>query len=377
MSSGSTTETKQNQTNNPWAVQIPYLTDAFSKAQGQVNSGYTGDRVAQFTPDQLATFQRMVGAGNNPAAQNIGATSDQLMTGGANATTGALSRLGAFNPAGGTQSNIDAANSYADAAVSPGAIDAVMRDARRSVSEGALPQIARNSAVTGNTMSSRRAISEGLVERGLAEKTADVSAGMRSDAFGKGLSLAEGGRQFDNNAMLDALKASGSIGAGASEAGISGANSGVDTLGKLFQLATAGGAGQQAATQAGYDNSIAKSGSVWDDLAKYYGIVGGNNWGGTQSGTGTSTKNPSIWEIAGGLMSAGGSLLKSDRRVKHDVTRVGYADNGLPIYTFRYNDDPENLVVGVMAQDVEVVKPAAVYTIDGIKHVDIKHALGE
>jgi hypothetical protein len=307
--SGSSTQTQQqNSTTNPWAVQTPYLTDAFAKAQGASNSSYSGDRVAQFTPDQLATFQRMIGAGNSPLGQSAGTTAGTLM-GGANAAEGAWQRLGSFIPQGGTDSNIAAANSYADAAVSPSAIDAVMRDARRSVSEGALPQIARASAVSGNALSSKRQIAEGIVERGLADKTADVSATMRSDAFNKGLTLAEGSRQFDNTAMLDALKSGGSLGISSASSGIQGAGSSVDTLGKLFELANTGGAGMQAANQASLDNNIAKSDSVWDNLARYYGIVGANNWGGTSSGTATTTKTPSAWEVIGGLMSAGGSLM--------------------------------------------------------------------
>lgn len=307
----SSTQTKtENTQTNPWAVQTPFLTNAFNQAQTQLGSSYKGDTVAQFTPDQLATFQKMVGAGSSPLGQNVGATADTLMGSGTNAATGALTRLGAFNPTGGTASNIDAANAYADAAASPAAVDAAMRDARRQVSEQALPQIARTSSLTGNAMSSKRAISEGIIERGLAEKAADTSAAMRQDAFKSGLTLAEGGRQYDNSAILDAMKAQGTLGGGLAESGVNAAGGSVDTMGKLFALASAGGAGERDAAQAALDNQMGKSASAWDDLMKYYGIVGGNNWGSTSNGTSTATKTPSIWETVGGLMSAGGSLMK-------------------------------------------------------------------
>lgn len=378
MNSGSTSETQQNSTTNPWAVQTPYLTDAFAKAQGASNTAYNGDRVAQFTPDQLATFQRMVGFGNsNSAPGQIGDAGSALTGAGVSAATGALSRLGAFAPQGGTQSNIDAANQYADAAANPGAIDAVMRDARRQVSEGALPQIARSSAMSGNALSSKRQISEGIVERGLAEKGADVASTMRNDAFNHGLQLAEGGRQFDSNSILDALKATGTLGAGAAGAGVGALSGGVDVAGNLFNLANQGGAGQQASAQAGLDNSIGKSDSIWDNLAKYYGIVGGNNWGGTSSGTSTTTKTPSAWEIIGGLTSAAGNVMKmSDRRVKRDISHVGATTYGLPLYRYRYINSPE-WHIGLMAQDVEQVKPEAVVEIGGIKHVNYELALAE
>jgi hypothetical protein len=325
----------------------------------------------------------MVGAGNSPAGENIGTTADTLMNGGANAATGALRRLGAFTPTGGTQSNIDAANSYADAAANPAAVDAAMRDARRQVSEQALPQVARSAALTGNSMSSKNAITQGIIERGLAEKGADVAATMRQDAFDKGLQLAEGGRQFDNSSILDALKSQGSLGASTAASGMAGADTSVDTLGKLFSLAQQGGAGEQAANQANLDNSIGKSDSTWDNLMKYYGIVGGNNWGGTTTGNGTTTSTPSIWQTVGGLMSAGGNIagafMKSDRRVKTDIYQIGtHEGTGLPVYTFRYKGDPAKYVhVGLMAQDVELVKPEAVKEIDGIKHVNYELALAE
>ena len=375
--SGSSTE-KTSTSSAPWQVQTPFLTDAFVKARNLNNTQYSGDRVAQFTPDQLATFQKMVGAGGGTAGQDALSGGSTLLNTGVGGIQGALSRLGAFSPAGGTQGNIAAASAYADAAANPAAVDAVMRDARRQVSEQALPQVARDAAMSGNALSSKRAISEGIIERGLAEKGADVSAGMRQDAFKTGLGLSEQGRQFDNSSILDAMKAQGSVGVGSSTAGLGGIGTGVDATRGLFDLAAAGGAGQRDATQAGLDNAIAIKQSPWDDLMKYYGIVGGNNWGGTSTGESTKTKTPSAWEIIGGLSAAAGSFMKSDRRAKTDIRIVGAARNGLPIYKFRYRDDPTLQVhVGLMAQDVEAVNPEAVKTIDGVKHVNYDLALAD
>jgi hypothetical protein len=61
--------------------------------------------------------------------------------------------------------------------------------------------------------------------------------------------------------------------------------------------------------------------------------------------------------------------LASDVRVKEDVRMVGSTDEGLPVYTFRYKGDPVTQM-GVMAQDVEKVNPAAVKEISGVKHVN-------
>lgn len=49
----------------------------------------------------------------------------------------------------------------------------------------------------------------------------------------------------------------------------------------------------------------------------------------------------------------------SDERLKTNVVRVGYTDDGLPIYTYKLNGSPTT-EMGVMAQDVEKTKPSAV-----------------
>jgi hypothetical protein len=77
--------------------------------------------------------------------------------------------------------------------------------------------------------------------------------------------------------------------------------------------------------------------------------------------------------LIGGLLQAGGTaggaaIIRSDRRVKRDIRRIG-TSQGWPIYTFRYIDR-DALQVGVMAQDVEATRPDAVVEIDGVKHVN-------
>ena len=50
---------------------------------------------------------------------------------------------------------------------------------------------------------------------------------------------------------------------------------------------------------------------------------------------------------------------RSDIRLKHDITLLGHLDNGLGFYRFAYNGE-EKRYVGVMAQEVRLVKPEAV-----------------
>jgi hypothetical protein len=74
------------------------------------------------------------------------------------------------------------------------------------------------------------------------------------------------------------------------------------------------------------------------------------------------------WLGLGGALG-GAAILASDRRVKTDIVRIGKMDNGLPLYSFKYKGKP-GYNIGVMAQDVEKVKPDAVIEINGVKHVN-------
>jgi hypothetical protein len=71
--------------------------------------------------------------------------------------------------------------------------------------------------------------------------------------------------------------------------------------------------------------------------------------------------------LLGGLGKA--AMMGSDIRIKENISRVGTLDNGLPVYAFRYKSGGP-MQIGLMAQDVEQVNPAAVAEFDGVKHVD-------
>jgi soluble lytic murein transglycosylase-like protein len=66
----------------------------------------------------------------------------------------------------------------------------------------------------------------------------------------------------------------------------------------------------------------------------------------------------------------------SDRRLKEDIKKIGTAKNGLPIYSFRYKDDPEKITrLGFMADEVEKKHPEAVGLAGGFKTVDYDKAV--
>jgi len=85
--------------------------------------------------------------------------------------------------------------------------------------------------------------------------------------------------------------------------------------------------------------------------------------------------------MLGGLAGIGGSIFQgagaaggfgalfSDRRLKTDIKRIGTMDNGLPLYSYRYVWGGP-VMFGAMADEVEVIAPAAVGEEGGFKTVD-------
>src|SRR6266540_703686 len=53
------------------------------------------------------------------------------------------------------------------------------------------------------------------------------------------------------------------------------------------------------------------------------------------------------------------TVRRSDMMLKHDISLLGHLDNGLGFYRFSYNGS-DKTYVGVMAQEVQTVMPAAV-----------------
>jgi hypothetical protein len=377
-----TGSTSSETTTKPLKWQATHVKNAFNQSQdalGQAQGATAPDGfVAQFTPEQVAVFQKMMGYGTQTTA---GDTGGALSQGGVNAALGGLSDAGTFVPKGGTDYNIGAASQYADNPYMSGMVDAAMRDARRGVSEEALPQVARTAALTGNVNSNRRAISEGILARGLAEKTADVSAGLRGDAYGEGLKLAQTEANASNDATLKAMLAR--ISGGNTAAGV-----GVDALkaqGDIYDIAGKGVAGQINAAQAPLNEQMASyqfdTNSPFDALNNYYNIIGARNWGGQSNTTGTTnttqTSTPSTMDTIGKAVSTGGALfgssgfnwLPSDERLKTDIKPVGKLDNGLTIYSFKYMDY-DAVHIGLIAQEVEKVRPEAIQEVLGFKFVN-------
>ncbi|MBW7970947.1 hypothetical protein [Bradyrhizobium sp. BR 10289] len=263
------------------------------------------------TPDQLATFQSMLGyTRNNTTPQAAAATGSALQTAGTNATTGALSGLSAYDPTklNNTSTITDAAKAYADGQDITAQTKAATNGAMEQARDVTLPGIDQNAAMSGNTNSSRTGIADGLVQRSLAENYQNTYNDLYSKAYQNGLNLASSNANANNTEKLGALTGAASAGTNAANSGVNAGSSAINDQGNLYSMATSAGAGERAGNQSYLDNLLqryqSQVSSPYAALNGLMGIIGTNNWG--SNGTSTTTKTPSAWDIVGGLLGAAG-----------------------------------------------------------------------
>ena len=107
-------------------------------------------------------------------------------------------------------------------------------------------------------------------------------------------------------------------------------------------------------------------------------ILGATQMGYNANLAASNAQNAANAQMTQGLFSLGGAAIMSDIRTKENIKAVGWLPNGLPVYTYEYKkefkDHPlagHGTHTGVMAQEVEVMYPNAVITLDnGYKAVD-------
>ena len=128
-------------------------------------------------------------------------------------------------------------------------------------------------------------------------------------------------------------------------------------------------------------NRLALTGQTSSSGIGLAGLGSGNSTLSSLSGVraGTGTMNTVGWDPSRRMASAGqmmqgiGSLMGSDSRLKDDYGVVAKTDGGIDLHVFRYKWENESdpLRLGVMAQDVEKVKPDAVLkNRQGVRFVD-------
>ncbi len=107
-------------------------------------------------------------------------------------------------------------------------------------------------------------------------------------------------------------------------------------------------------------------------------ILGATQMGYNANLAASNAQNAANAQMTQGLFSLGGAAIMSDIRTKENIKAVGWLPNGLPVYEYEYKsefkDHPlagHGTHTGVIAQEVEVMYPNAVITLDnGYKAVD-------
>lgn len=141
---------------------------------------------------------------------------------------------------------------------------------------------------------------------------------------------------------------------------------------------------QDARSQAEVDAQRMAFNAPWENLAKFQaGVTGNYGAQGTQQAPWQSqlwnnTNNMAFGpfgqgngpQMYGSTMGALGNFF-SDVRLKENIERIGTADAGYGIYRYNYKGD-ETPHIGVLAQEVEQVKPEAVGEAAGFKTVNYK-----
>lgn len=322
MSTSSTKDTSTTGSTQPgFAPQVGALTTAFNGAQDAYNQASTAvaptNFTAQMDPAALAAFNQMIQQGGNLSTPDQQAsTGAALQTAGTSGVTGALSGLSNYNPSAtnNTQSQVDAANQYVAGQNIPAQVAAAMQGATETARDTTMPGIEQNAAIGGNTNSTRTGVQDGIVQRGLAEQSANLNGSLSGTAFANGLSLANNTANENNVNNLGALTTAGNIGNTAANTGVNAGSASVANQGALSSEAAAGGAGLTAAQQAILTNQEQQfqsaTTSPYAAAMGLMGVAGTNNWGQTSTGTNDTTSTPSAWDTISGLMSSAGGLAK-------------------------------------------------------------------
>lgn len=338
----------------------------------------------------------------------------------------AFRSMGGANPTG-------SINQMLSGQVNTSALDPVVNNAMRRMGENfneqVMPGIGQAASAAGQYGGSRQGIAEGLAQKGLAYSMGDMASNMYNNAFntaqsnmygtannmaGLGLSNAQGNanrdltaqttnsanqlasQQFNANMAQqeNMFNASNAMNAQQFNANL-GLSNNTQAAANAAQLL----GNRQAAiglTQTGnsmqdqnYQQQMglldAPNQYNWQNLNRYASIIQpGSGIGGSSTTTAPSNTNSGASLLGGAMAGAqlggllgvgsgwgalGGALLMSDRRTKTDIEAVGKLDNGLTVYRYRYKAGGP-LMLGVMADEVNGVKPGAVVNVGGIDYVN-------
>lgn len=354
-----TTTTNERFDTGPSSFQRPHLDRAFGAAGDIYNNRgqtpfYQGELYAGMSPEARAALDSMRGfaSGTGLGAANT------LSNIGSN-LAGHSARAGGMIDDYVSMSNPEAltatAERFANDPRLQARIDSAMGDVRRNLSENLLPSIDRAASASGNINSSRAGIASGIAQRGAISTAGRIATEMRSEAFNRGLGLAQGAA----DSRLQASRAFSDLGAQGMSALGRGAELGYGAFDRINQAGAIEQADRQGRLDADFRRWEGNDNREWDMLGRYMDIVGRNQWG--QSGTSSSRSRT---RQSGGILNTlisgaavGASF--SDSRLKTVHRQLGSLEDGLPIYSWSYLWEPDVVHVGPLAQDVAKYRPEA------------------
>lgn len=337
--------TKSQGENDPWDYSIPYLQD-FLREVGAV--GGTG-----LTPDQKSAYSFLKGnamEGNPWDTQIAGLATDLFNT---------ADRSGQVNDAYGMlsgQLGDVASGKFLDPMQNPQIMDML-----KVVGDNARSSVNQQFAAAGRDLSglNQRRVTQGMTEAQLPILI-DQYNKERANQMGAAEALYNAGTGAATTAAnLDQQRAAlRSSGVGMGEEALKARDYGANQILNL----------DQQIKQTPYED-LGMLASLLFPVAGLGGQQAGN------SDTKSSSTTNSSSTTKGSSSTIGGSLkLFSDERLKEAKERIGYLDDGTPVFRFRYLGSDETHM-GVMAQDIEEHSPEAVsHTEDGFKMIDMRAA---
>lgn len=337
-------EQNQNSTTAPWTQAQPLLQRLISQYSGMDTS---------VTPEQTSAIANL--RNTLTGMPNFAGT----MQGGADKLLGTN-----FNPQIGTMNNAYeglvnnlnpvARGDYLNPMSQPGMsnwMDTLSNDITKRV-KGVYAGAGRDPSGAGSFAGSLgRGLTEGMAP--VIASQANVLRQNQMDAaktmYGAGQSTASGTAGLEGSAMDRWMQ-------------------GMGIYGQLPGMATQQGSGllNLANTEAGMP---------WQGLERLLNPAMGFGALGSQStGTGTTTRTQPqslMSNILGGTTAAATllPLMFSDENLKEDITQVGLLNDGQPVFSYKYRGDPKPRI-GLIAQEVEKVRPDAVVDVGGWKAVD-------
>jgi hypothetical protein len=365
------TQTVVNKTELPQWVQDAAqrnLNQAYSVADNLMGP-YTGQRVANMTPGQLADINTVQGAvGMSQPAYNF--------------ATGAAANVANYTPTQVTPGSLATTN--LDPYMNPftnNVVNSALKNLDITRQRG-LNQIGDQAVRTGAFGGSRQGVAEGVLNSEAARQAGDLTANLQSQNFAQAQNAATNDINRNLNAQITNQQA-GLTGAGINLAGANAVGNLAGQGQNSFLTGAAAALAGQDAIQQNQQAQLAAAQQAYQEQQDFpikklqiplqalgatpYGssstqnttMSGGDPWMGILGGASTGVG------ILGGLKYLG---MFSDENEKTDIKKLGKDPaSGLDMYAYRYKGDPKSYpkVVGPMAQDIEKKYPGSTKKVGG------------